>query len=454
MLYKEKEYFSTQGCRIYYLRRPEMETAQEKLEFLHTSRIEYLFFDRLIPDKNNNWINLSDDNDWDALIPIADKLVKSGKSKDAIFEIFSLGASTNRDEWVIDFNKNNLDKKLKFFFNHLIEINNRYENDNKIKWSRNLKRRINQGLKEEFEKEKIISLNYRPFVKQYIYDSNLLIDEISCVREIFSKKNLSFASMGISTEKPFTVLGTNRFTDLNFLSPAANGCRIYSLYRYNKSGNRNDNITDWGLEQFVNHFQDDKITKENIFHYTYAVLHNPAYRKKYYLNLKREFPRLPFYKDFHQWAAWGKALMDLHINYETVEPFNLIEHKYGVKAEAKRQKEMFSMVEEPEALFNRKPKVKVKLKADKTAGIIDIDELTFLTGVPAEAWEYKLGNRSALEWILDQYKEKKPSDPTIAEKFNTYRFADYKEKVIDLLKRVCTVSAETVNIVKQMELAT
>jgi predicted helicase len=73
-----------------------------------------------------------------------------------------------------------------------------------------------------------------------------------------------------------------------------------------------------------------------------------------------------------------------------------------------------------------------------------------LQGVPASAWEYKLGNRSALEWILDQYKEKKPTDPTIAERFNTYRFADYKETVIDLLKRVCTVSVETVKITTQM----
>ncbi len=121
------------------------------------------------------------------------------------------------------------------------------------------------------------------------------------------------------------------------------------------------------------------------------------------------------------------------------------------KQSHKQQKEMFTIAEEPEPMFAKKPKVKAKLKADKQAGIIEIDELTFLTGVPKEAWEYKLGNRSALEWILDQYKEKKPKDPTIAEKFNTYRFADYKDKVIDLLKRVCTVSVETVKIIKEME---
>ena len=108
-------------------------------------------------------------------------------------------------------------------------------------------------------------------------------------------------------------------------------------------------------------------------------------------------------------------------------------------------------MEEPESLYARQTKVKVKLLADKNSGIIEIDELTFLTGVPKDAWDYKLGNRSALEWVLNQYKEKKPKDPTIAERFNTYRFADFKIKVIELLKRVCTVSVETMRIIKEME---
>ncbi|WP_242023015.1 type ISP restriction/modification enzyme [Pseudanabaena mucicola] len=171
----------------------------------------------------------------------------------------------------------------------------------------------------------------------------------------------------------------------------------------------------------------ETITKLDIFHYTYAVLHHPAYRIKYELNLKREFPRLPFYEDFHQWASWGKALMDLHLNYETIESYGL-------------QRVEIASKDNPKA----------KLKADKTNGVISLDDNTQLTDVPAIAWEYKLGNRSALEWILDQYKEKKPKDPTIAELFNTYKFADYKEQVIDLLQRVCTVSVKTMAIIQQM----
>jgi predicted helicase len=128
--------------------------------------------------------------------------------------------------------------------------------------------------------------------------------------------------------------------------------------------------------------------------------------------------------------------MELHINYETATPYPL------------DRSERLPIVENEAALALLQ---KAKLKAFKESGRIVLDGITELSGVPALAWDYKLGNRSALEWILDQYKEKKPSDPTIAEKFNTYKFADYKEQVIDLLERVCTVSIETMKIVKEME---
>ena len=228
--------------------------------------------------------------------------------------------------------------------------------------------------------------------------------------------------------------------DLHFIGD----CQSMPLYIYDQAGNRHDNITDWGLSQFVNHYAStlskfktltefpNEITKEAIFYYTYAVLHNPAYSSKYELNLKREFPRLPFYDDFFTWAAWGKQLMDLHIDYETVTPYDL-------------------QVVDNSNIKDKNYKLKVKLKADKAQGIIAIDEHTHILGVPETAWQYKLGNRSALEWVLDQYKEKKYTDKTIAENFNTYRFADYKPQVIDLLKRVCTVSVETMKIIEQMQ---
>jgi predicted helicase len=199
-----------------------------------------------------------------------------------------------------------------------------------------------------------------------------------------------------------------------------------------------DNVTDWAVEHFQSNYEKSRavrrpITKEAIFHYVYGVLQDATYREKYALNLKREFPRIPFYADFWLWADWGEKLMALHIGYETVEPWPL---KRNDVTDEKSRKAGLA----PKAM----------LRANKDTGNIQLDSETQLTGVPAQAWDYKLGNRSALEWILDQYKEKTPKDPTIREKFNTYRFADHKEKVIDLLKRVTRVSIETMKIVAEM----
>ena len=125
--------------------------------------------------------------------------------------------------------------------------------------------------------------------------------------------------------------------------------------------------------------------------------------------------------------------MELHIGYENVEPFKLTRT---------------DMPDEKARAAGLPPKA--LLHAEMDAGSITLDTETTLRGIPPEAWAYRLGNRAAIEWVLDQYKEKKPKDPTIREKFDTYRFADYKEKVVDLLMRVTTVSVETVRITQEM----
>jgi predicted helicase len=224
--------------------------------------------------------------------------------------------------------------------------------------------------------------------------------------------------------------------DMFIPSAAQEVCR----WRY-VDGHQIDNITDWALKQFTDHYgrgtkPKRRINKDAIFHYVYGVLHDPVYREKYALNLKREFPRIPFYADFWKWAEWGEKLMALHIGYETVEPWPL---------------KRIDAVDKTAKASGIAPKA--ILKALKDTGTIVLDSQTQLTGVPPEAWDYRLGNRSALEWILDQYKEKTPKDPTIREKFNTYRFADYKDHVIDLLKRVTRVSVETVAITQAMKAA-
>ncbi len=274
---------------------------------------------------------------------------------------------------------------------------------------------------------------YRPFVIRYAYLSDLLIDELGQLPSFRIGHN---RYLTISKGLDFRCLATDIASDFHFLGET----RVLGRAKLSSDG-ATDNITNWALAQFRAHYQAEgalkcSITKDAIFHYVYGVLHDPTYRDKYALNLKREFPRIPFYADFWRWAEWGERLMALHIGYETVEPWPL--QRIDVPDEHATRAGL-----SPRAL----------LRADKSAGAIVLDTETQLTGIPAAAWDYRLGNRSALEWVLDQHKEKTARDPTIREKFDTYRFADYKDKVIDLLGRVTRVSVETMAIVSEMRAA-
>lgn len=470
-------------CQIFYHTLQDETRRLDKLEWLRNNPLKTIDFERIVPDEKGNWLNITD-NDFEDLLPLASKDVKGNKQgvefDKAVFKLFSTGISTNRDEWVIDASPKHLADKMQFFANFYNSSDKQDKDfDTQIKWSRNLKQRFGRGIKEEFDKNRIQKLNYRPYSPAYFYNSELFIDEHGQLKDIFKRDNFVISIKNSTSSKDFFILATDTFYDLHFTGDSQG----VPLYRYDENGNRIENITDWGLEQFKLHYEADThgvttthgmtkgdaqshamsvtlITKEAIFHYVYAVLHNPAYRKKYEQNLKRDFPRIPFYDNFEQWASWGKTLMDLHIDYEKVNPFGLtIEHRAWVGEPAKKVEQSLIFqnthnMTSSHAMSEREIKKalipKTKLKADKINGTIELDEKTIVKGIPAEAWEYKLGNRSALEWVLDQYKESKPSDPTILEKFNTYRFADYKEQVIDLLQRVCTVSVETMKVVNEM----
>jgi len=306
------------------------------------------------------------------------------------------------------------------------------EFDNEIKWTQDIRSYLERNVEIKYIEYDIQNSLYRPFIVKQFYYSKLLNWSLYRMPNIFYNRNqndLLFNKVIIWASydrKPFILMSSQYISNLNFFGDPAN---TVPLYRYTELGEKIDNITDWGLSQFFNKFKDESITKEAIFNYVYGVLHNPEYRKKYELNLKREFPRIPFYNDFWKWAKWGEKLMDLHINFETVELYPLKINNVELEREV----------------------YKPKLKAIKDEGKIELDNQTTISGIPKEAWDYKLGNRSGLEWILDQYKEKKPKDPTIAKMFNTYKFIDYKDKVIDLISRVTTVSVETMKIIKEME---
>lgn len=421
------------GCHIHYNAVADYATADDKKAYLRDNKLTDLTFQPIHPDKKHNWINQIF-NDWEEFIPFYEK-----DSNKSLFSFSANGVVTARDEWVYDFDIETLSQKMLFMIDvynkqierlKLLAIKPDIDKfvDYSIKWSAGLKGNLVSKKKAMFDKTKILRAFYKPYVSMAFYCDPIFSDRLTQRHyEIFGP-NIDRENLVIlvnNQSEKFKSIVTNKIFEFGSMLDGGGQTVGFPLYRY-ADGERIENITAWAQGQFQKHYKDKKIGKTDIFHYVYAVLHHPAYRAKYEQNLKREFPRIPFYENFDQWVVWGIQLMDLHLNYENINPFHL------------------------ERIETEPNQVTPRLMARKETGIIEVDTRTSLKGVPAEAWDYRLGTYSALEWILERYKEKKPKDPTIAEKFNTYRFADYKEQVIDLLCRVCTVSQQTMAIIGEM----
>ncbi|MBM1557974.1 N-6 DNA methylase [Sulfitobacter mediterraneus] len=422
-------------CKIHYVRRDEMETAEDKLSWLSDVAASDAKYDVVTPDEKANWINQTE-NDWDDLLPVADKKTKAAKVKSqerSVFKDFSTGMMTGRDEWVYDFTDKDVVRKGRHFAANLKAALKLSEDETaQIKLSRNLKRRAKNTKHERIAGFK--TALFRPYSKKAFLMSRLLVDEWGLFRSYFEQPNVAIGFLSVHSNNQVSALATDKPFDYGLLKNGNGGTQSLYRHRYTPEGDKLDNITDWALNKFTAHYGNkSKITKDDIFAYVYAVLHDPIYRETYAINLKREFPRIPFYEGFHQWRDWGQRLLDLHIGYETVKPLKL-------------RRTDVEDIKAAKAGLPPKP----SLKADKDVGTIRLDSETTLSGIPPECWEYKLGNRSGLEWVLDQYKEKTPRDPTIREKFNTYRFADYKEDVVKLLGRVARVSVETMEVTEAM----
>ena len=223
-------------------------------------------------------------------------------------------------------------------------------------------------------------------------------------------------------------LASDKLTDWHFTGDT----QCLPLYRYPSDGNRVSNITGWGLRQFREHYGDDAITDEDIFAYVYAMLHDPAYRQRYEIDLRREFPRVYFHDDFAWWAEQGRALLDLHIGFESAEPWPL---------------ERVDQDPHPD----RRRATRAILRADQDRGRIRPrrHRPRWPASRPRPGTIASAAARPS-NGSSTSTRRSKPRDPTIRERFNTYRFADYKERVIDLLGRVCSVSVQTVHIVNHL----
>lgn len=415
--------------------------------------ISFFDFEDIIPDNKGQWLNQTN-NDFYEHTALIDKNVKNQKvgkaiEQKAIFKLFTLGVSTNRDNWAYDFNKEQLEKKIKCFlkiYNNERKkwadkkLNDANFNDNldySIKWSEHLKKQLIQNKEIKFNKKSIVKCLYRPFIYQYLYFNNKFCDRLSFNKFLFpneSSENLILTFNVVKPTRTHDCFVNKILTSLDFTG----GNLLVPLYVY-ENGEKKLNITDYAIKKFQKKYK-DKASPENIFAYCHAVLSSPKYQKEYEENLKIDYPRIPLYKNFDRFVELGKRLIKLQTEFENFDCRNE-EIQLKIEKDFKYMPEDFSMI-----------------KLNKEKGIIIFDGKNRIENIPKKAFDYKIGTRSALDWIIDYYKPKKLNPQkelhhkTLIENgLNSYDYKNIREYLFELIPKVINISVETVDIFKELE---
>jgi len=434
----------SEPAKIFYARVDEFWRKEQKYQLLdskqHYQNIEW---QQVIPDSRYTWFTEGLHTEFDTFIPMGTKEAKAAKGAavDILFKSYGRGVVTCRDAWTYNFNRNTLTENVsRMIGTYNAEVARWLQrtdrdvkvddfvlySDTKISWSEGLKQNLQRGKTADYSEENVRTSLYRPFTRSNLYFDRMLTERVYVFPSIFptpeaEKENRVISVNGIGSNKPFHGLMTNVISSLGVLD--ANQC--FPFYTYNEDGtNRKENITDWALAEFRKHYSDGTISKWDIFHYTYGILHHHKYREKYQANLKRDLPHIPFAEDFWGFANAGAQLADIHVNYESQPKYD------GLK-----------YIETPDMPIDWRVE-KMKLSKDKTQlvynGFLTID------GIPAETFDYRLGTRSALEWVIDQYRVKVDKRSGIV---NDPNRADAPRYIVDLIGRVIGVSLRTVEIV-------
>jgi predicted helicase len=401
----------------------------------------------LKPDERQTWLHDEESRAFAGFLPVGHKDSKASASAQTIFRSFSNGLKTNNDDGVYGFDDHDLERRARQMIGEYQSELDRWRRSNRpqqldgwlrinpdvLTWVIRTKQSLLREVEVSFRSESIRRVLYRPFTRKPCFLNPVFIERLYQWPIFFptakiESENRAICATDIAGRSPFSVLAVDSVAD-HHLCATSDGFQCFPLYTYDTDGgHRRDNVTEWALEQFQARYPKAKVTKRDIFHYVYAVLHHPAYREKFAANLRRELPRIPFAPDFAAFAKAGEKLTALHTGYESQKEFKLrrIEAK-GVPLDLRVER--------------------MKLSKDKTTLIYN----GFLTleGIPAEVHDYRLGNRSALDWVIDQYRvERAKSDPD--QIVSDPNHADDPEYILRLVGQVVTVSVETMKLVRSL----
>ncbi|MFC2000028.1 type ISP restriction/modification enzyme [Chloroflexota bacterium] len=438
----KREKTPTESARLYYASVDEYWRKEQKYGLLD-QKVHYANIDleELEPDTRYNWLTHGMSKRFEEFLPMGTVQTKRSRGEaQTVFRLFSLGVGTNRDAHVYSFHKENLRLRVAEFidiYNAAVDKLGRTGgnpsdlvdvNDGRIKWTYRTKASLIRLEYSSFIEGHIRNSMYRPFTKQYLYYDAFWNERQYQTRHIFPTLASEAENLIICVPSPGSkqigFFMTNVLPDLNFFA-GSTPIQCFPFYVYDRDGgNRRENVTDWALEQFRLHYGDEHITKWDIFTYVYGVLHHTMYHNEYSTNLKRELPRIPFAPDFWGFAKAGTRMSELHVNYEKQAEYPL------------------ERVESKDVSLNWRVE-KMRLSEDK--GQLVYNEFLTFCGIPSAAYEYRLGNRSAVEWVIDQYQTKAEKRTGIRKDPNRKDDSGY---IARLIGKIVTVSLETVEVVR------
>ena len=416
------------------------------------------------PNEHGDWLNLRSDL-FEAFIPLAPNKKFDLKTK-AFYNTYAIGVATNRDTWVYNSSKevlaNNMKKLIAFYNKEVDKVDNNTNNNlkidelldfspDKISWTVNLKKDVEKKVKHHLENDAYLKSMYRPFCKQYLYFDKPFIERPGLSKKLFPTPTHQNIVISIQTDlrKPFSILMTNSIFDLSFVG----SCQGFPLYWYEDNANdlldlfkdittdryiRRDGVSDFILKEARVKYG-HKTTKEDIFYYVYGILHSEDYRTAFEADLKKMLPRLPLVNkadDFWAFSKAGRELADLHLNYETVEPYKGVETVFGVGNRVDYRVEKMR--------FGKKDK-----GTDKS--VIYYNSQIAIHNIPLEAYDYVVNGKSAIEWIMERYAVTINKDSQIKNDPNDWaREHDDEKYIYSLLLSVINVSVETMKIVDNL----
>lgn len=467
----------TEDCVLHYRDIGDYLTREDKLAILDGSELVTMDWETIIPNSKGEWINQSSDT-FDTYPPLGSKT--KDPSTAPIFNTYSGGLKTNRDAWCYsssaDEVSTNIRRSIDFYNSEVDRIesllgtrdpNGRIEDlitydSTQFKWDRINRKDVARGKKLFYDEHAQRTGVYRPFFKQNVYfDSTQRLN--NCTYQLPSMfptpnhPNHGIYIVGMGSAVPFSALALNQIPNLH-VTGAGSGGQFFSRYTYEPVQSdgqfefrsaedviidgyrRIDNISDEAFRRHQAAFGAG-VSKDDIFASIYALLHSPQYRGVFAADLKRQLPRIPLPPNaeaFNAFVRAGEELFDLHINYETIDPYPL--------------HEQHSTADPASDDFYRVQKLKYAGNArNKGLSTIVYNRNITLSGIPDEAHEYMLGSRSALDWIIDRYQIKTEKASGIINDPNDWALEhDNPRYIVDLIKRITTVSVETMKIVKNL----